>query len=211
LTPANWRDLERLFGARGACNGCWCMWWRLTKPEFEAGRGAANRRALRALVAGGAPVGLLGYAGDTAIGWCALAPREDTPRLERARNLKRFDDAAVWSVTCLFVAPTARRRGVSVRLLRAAARLARRQGATILEGYPVEPRQRVADPWVWTGVVSAFQRAGFVEVHRRSAYQPIMRLHLGRRRGGVDAGTAARHDATLAAGPDATRRQRSTG
>jgi len=26
LTRARWRDLEKLFGERGACAGCWCMY-----------------------------------------------------------------------------------------------------------------------------------------------------------------------------------------
>ena len=27
LTPRRWVDFEQLFGERGACGGCWCMWW----------------------------------------------------------------------------------------------------------------------------------------------------------------------------------------
>jgi GNAT superfamily N-acetyltransferase len=38
LTPARWRALEDLFGKNGACNGCWCMYWRV---------GAAYRKAPR--------------------------------------------------------------------------------------------------------------------------------------------------------------------
>ena len=45
LTPQRWADLERLFGANGACGGCWCMWWRLKRPEFDAGKGEGNRAA----------------------------------------------------------------------------------------------------------------------------------------------------------------------
>ena len=29
LTPKLWPALEDLFGERGACNGCWCMYWRI--------------------------------------------------------------------------------------------------------------------------------------------------------------------------------------
>jgi hypothetical protein len=29
LTPGLWPALEDLFGERGACNGCWCMYWRI--------------------------------------------------------------------------------------------------------------------------------------------------------------------------------------
>jgi len=82
----------------------------------------------------------------------------------------------VWSVSCLFVARPYRRRGVSVLLLKAAASRVRRRGGRIVEGYPVEPRQdKVPDPFVWTGLASAFRRAGFREVARRSKSRPIMR------------------------------------
>jgi GNAT superfamily N-acetyltransferase len=29
LTPDLWPALEDLFGKNGACNGCWCMYWRI--------------------------------------------------------------------------------------------------------------------------------------------------------------------------------------
>jgi hypothetical protein len=35
LTKERWSDFETLFGVRGACGGCWCMFWRLTRSEFE--------------------------------------------------------------------------------------------------------------------------------------------------------------------------------
>ena len=44
LTPERWKDFEELFGPRGACGGCWCMWWRLKRSEFEKLR--TNYRAL---------------------------------------------------------------------------------------------------------------------------------------------------------------------
>src|SRR5437867_9852589 len=85
LTPDRWPDLAALFGPRGASSGCWCMWWRQSRAEFAARRGDGNRRAFRALVEQGPPPGVLAYAGGRAIGWCAIAPRRDYPRLERSR------------------------------------------------------------------------------------------------------------------------------
>ena len=40
---------------------------------------------------------------NEAIGWMALAPREDYIKIENARSLKRIDDKPVWSITCLFI------------------------------------------------------------------------------------------------------------
>jgi GNAT superfamily N-acetyltransferase len=181
LTPERWADLEALFGQRGACGGCWCMWWRLKRSEFQSRKGAKNKRAFKAIVESGEAPGILAYDGDLPVGWCALGPRERYPVLERSRTLGRIDGQAVWSVTCFFVAKPFRRKGISVRLLKAAAEFARASGAGIIEGYPVDPRTASSpDPFVWTGLASAFRSAGFKEVARRSATRPLMRLGLGK-------------------------------
>src|SRR5262245_14495751 len=120
LTPDRWPDLEALFGERGACGGCWCMYWRLRRADFHAGKGQPNKDALRALVDAGPPPGLLAYVGGVAVGWCAVGPRETYPGLARSRILRPVDERPVWSITCLFVDRAHRRRGLSARLLRAA-------------------------------------------------------------------------------------------
>ena len=178
LVPDRWTDLERLFGARGACGGCWCMWWRLAHAEFERGKGEGNRRALRRLVAAGEEPGLLAYAEDEPVGWVAVAPRPKLRRLERSRILAPVDDRPVWSVVCFFVTKSQRACGVSVRLLEAAAQHVQRRGGRIVEGYPSEPQGRLPEAFAYTGVASAFRQAGFVEVARRSPTRPIMRLEI---------------------------------
>lgn len=184
VTPDRWDDLERLFGPRGVCAGCWCMWWRRQAKEWSQGKGDGNRRALRDVVRGDEPPGLLAYVDGEPAGWVALAPREAYPRLQKSRNFQPLDDTPVWSVTCFFVGRGFRKRGLTVELLNAAADHARKRGATVLEGYPVEPGQkRMADAWVFTGLAAAFRRAGFREVARPSKTRPIMRRTLGASRG----------------------------
>lgn len=179
LEEATWPDLEDLFGPRGASGGCWCMWWRRQKAEFEAAKGEGNRKALRRLAMDGEPLGVLAYEGEEVVGWCAVAPRDDYPRMERSRILARVDDRPVWSVSCFFVRKSHRRQGVSVPLLRAAADYAAGRGARTLEGYPHDPGEgRMADVFAWTGFVSTFRAAGFTEVARRSEKRPIVRLEL---------------------------------
>jgi len=97
-TRERWEDLARLFGPRGACAGCWCMWWRRTAAAWRAGKGEGNRRALRRLVDSGTPPGVIAYDGPDPVGWCAVAPREEFVRLAAARTLKPIDETPVWSV-----------------------------------------------------------------------------------------------------------------
>ena len=176
LTPDRWTDLEQLFGARGACGGCWCMWWRINRSIFNQQKGDKNKAAFKSVVDSGDIPGILAYSKGTPIGWCAIAPRETYPALERSRVLKRIDDKPVWSIVCLFIARTYRRKGVSIELLKAAADYARKRGGRIVEGYPVEPRKdEMPDAFAWTGLASAFLKAGFVECERRSETRPIMR------------------------------------
>ncbi|MFQ5662417.1 MAG: GNAT family N-acetyltransferase [Terriglobia bacterium] len=158
------------------------MWWRVKRSQFEKQKGRENKRALKRIVKSGEVPGLLAYAGGEPIGWCALAPRECYPVLDRSRTLKRVDAKPVWSLVCFFVAKPFRRRGVTVKLLRAAVSYARKRGARVLEGYPVEPRRKsgVPDAFAWTGLAAAFRRAGFREVLRRSETRPIMRYFIRR-------------------------------
>ncbi|HLA12482.1 MAG TPA: GNAT family N-acetyltransferase [Pyrinomonadaceae bacterium] len=174
---AHWDDLVELFGERGACGGCWCMFWRLPRKQFEAQKGTANKRALKKIVASGTPPGILAYRGKEVIGWCAVAPRTEYGALERSRILKPVDEKPVWSISCLFVKRGYRRQGISAQLLRAAVDFARSHGAKIVEGYPTETGEtQVADPFLWHGISSAFSAAGFTEVARRSPTRPIMRI-----------------------------------
>lgn len=155
------------------------MWWRMKRSQFEKQKGQRNKAALKRIVRSGEIPGLVAYVQGQPIGWCAVAPRETYPVLERSRTLRRIDDQPVWSVVCFFVAKPFRHKGITVELLKAAVEYARKHGARIVEGYPVEPRKsKLPDAFVWTGTSSAFRNAGFVEVLRRSETRPIMRYFI---------------------------------
>jgi GNAT superfamily N-acetyltransferase len=179
LTPDRWADLEALFGPRGACAGCWDMWWRRPRSEFEREKGEGNRAAFHALVESGVVPGILAYVDGQPAGWCAVLPREAYPSLARSRTLQPVDDQPVWSVACFFVARAHRRHGLTVRLLEQAVAHAASCGARIVEGYPVEPKTgKMPDAWAWNGTAATFRHAGFEEVVRRSPTRPIMRRHV---------------------------------
>jgi len=177
LTLDRWADFERLFGPRGACAGCWCMYWKLPRKEFNAGQGESNRLAQKAIVASGRTPGLLAYVDSVPAGWCALEPREVYPSLVRSRILAPVDETPVWSVTCFFVGRRYRHQGLTVALLRAAVEYVASQGGKVVEGYPVDTKEekKVPPAFIYHGTASAFRQAGFVEVARRSETRPIMR------------------------------------
>jgi GNAT superfamily N-acetyltransferase len=79
-------------------------------------------------------------------------------------------------VVCFFVNKRFRRKGLALKLLEAAVEYAAKQGGSIVEGYPIEAGAiRMADAFAYTGLASAFRKAGFAEVLRRSESRPVMR------------------------------------
>ena len=60
LTPERWPDLVDLFGPeRGANSGCWCMWPRIPRSEWNTLGKDGRKRRFSNLVKKGPPPGLL--------------------------------------------------------------------------------------------------------------------------------------------------------
>jgi len=177
LTSERWADFEMLFGHNGACGGCWCMWWRLKRSQYEKQKGAVNKKAIKKIVSSGSVPGILAYEKNIPIGWCAIEPRESYALLENSRVLKRIDNEKVWSVVCFFVDRKYRKKGVTEKLLEAALKHAKKNKVKIVEGYPIDSAKTPA-AFAWTGFASAFLKVGFKEVHRGSPTRPIMRYYL---------------------------------
>ncbi len=175
LTPARLSDFETLFGANGACAGCWCMWPRMGQSEWKAKKGEGTKRMMRALVKKGPPPGLLAYAGAEAVGWCAIAPRSTYSRLTRSKIFAPVDEEPVWSIMCFFVRRDWRQEGVTVALLDGAVRYVASQGGRMVEGYPTETDKVQPAAFVHQGLMGSFRRAGFREVARRSKHRPVVR------------------------------------
>jgi GNAT superfamily N-acetyltransferase len=134
---------------------------------------------MKTLISHGRVPGIMAYSGKTPIGWCSIAPRGDFVFLSRSRVLAPIDNESVWSVSCLFIGKEYRRQGVSVELLRAAVNYVKQKGGRVVEGYPTIPyATKIPDAFAWTGLLSAFKRAGFKEAARRSTSRPIMRLYV---------------------------------
>ncbi|MEM6676628.1 MAG: GNAT family N-acetyltransferase [Pseudomonadota bacterium] len=155
------------------------MLWRQTKREMDAGMGEGNRLAMKALFDAGHVPGLVAYHGSEAIGWIQVDRRSAFLRLETSRTLQPVYAAEVWSVSCFLIDKRYRLRVLSSRLLRGACAFAKGNGATVLEGYPIDtPKEKYPPVYAWTGFVGAFREAGFQEVVRRTPTRPIMRKTL---------------------------------
>lgn len=182
LTPDRWPDLEAIYNAKGCsvARGCWCMAYRIsgTPEPLPPGmtRARANRAALKALVDAGKPPGLIGYRGKVPVGWVSIAPREEYAKLKRSPVMKAVDEQPVWSVICFVVPAEYRGQGVAQALLAGAVDYARRQGATLVEAYPVDKPARSRDEFMWFGAKSMYDNAGFKEVARRKPQRPIVRI-----------------------------------
>jgi GNAT superfamily N-acetyltransferase len=179
-TPDRWADVVAVFEGPGDPGRCWCQWfYRGARVDRASADG--NRAALREQVTRTVP-GVLGYLDGEPSGWCAVAPRPSYTRLTRSRTLAgtpedELADPAVWSVTCFVVRRPARRRGLSGPLLAGAVDLARRGGARVVEGYPVDlAGQRAPAAGLYPGPLPVFLRAGFTEVRRTPRGRPVVRL-----------------------------------
>jgi len=158
------------------------MWWRETQAEFSRLLGEGNRKAMKAIVDESGVPGLLGYLDGEPVGWCSVAPRGEFGRLNRSPTLRAVDTRPVWSIPCFFVDRHHRNQGVASALLSGAVRYAKKRGAKIVEGYPMDPDSgRVDSSTAYVGIASMFRKVGFEEVARRSKPRPIMRLSLASR------------------------------
>lgn len=179
LGQGDWPLVETLFGEKGACGGCWCMYWRVPHggQAFDALLGPPARSALYGLIEAGKVHALLAVDDGQPVGWLCLGPVGDFPRISTVKALRHASQPDTWTVVCLYLDRHARRKGLGTRLLAAAREYAFDHGASVLEGYPVtvRPGSRMADAFAWTGVPAMFERAGFSHVERGPETRGIWR------------------------------------
>jgi len=90
--------------------------------------------------------------------------------------MKPVDEQPVWSVICFVVPAEFRGQGVAQALLEGAVKYAKKQGARLVEAYPVDKPKRSNDEFMWFGAKGMFDKAGFEEVARRKPQRPVVRL-----------------------------------
>jgi len=178
VSPDKWADLETLFSEHGIQNGCWCMYWRISRKECQHNYGEGNKQFLKKIVESGTIPGILAYRHEKPIGWCSVAPREDFPVIGRSPTLKPIDDQPVWSIVCFFVSKPYRHSRLTHLLIRAAIQYAKEHGARIVESYPIDVHAKYIEYERYSGLTTTFEKEGFKEVLRRSDRKPIMRYYV---------------------------------
>ncbi len=179
VTLSTWGDFERLFEAKGSPKACWCMLWRAASPtEWENADSAGRKRAMKARIDAGTPVGLLGYLGPEPVAWCSIAPLATYRRLSKEVEANHIEaNNKTWTIACFFVLRPHRRAGIVKRLIAAAVRHAQKHGASAIEAYPVDED---SPSYRFMGFVPVFTEAGFSEIGREGARRHHMRRTLER-------------------------------
>lgn len=172
VTPETQADFEALFDAPGGPKYCWCMAFRATPDEVKTKRSVEGRGQILARVAAGIPIGLIGYRDGSPAAWVSVGPKSSFRRLG---GPPAKPGEVIWSLSCMYVPRKLRGEGIAHKLIGAAIAEARRQGATSLEAYPVDPG---SPSYRHMGFVPAFERAGFVHVGEEGSRRHVMRLAL---------------------------------
>ena len=129
------------------------MYWR----ERVLPHGEPKKRAMAKIVREGREPGLLAYEDGEAVGWIALAPREEYGALLASPQYRPRDlDEDVWSIVCFTIDKSVRRQRIATALLEAAVAHAFERGASSVEAYP-----HVSDGRDYMGNTELFARAGF--------------------------------------------------
>jgi GNAT superfamily N-acetyltransferase len=200
IVPANqasWADLQAIFGVTDYPGRCYCqhfkteVWhWSLSDDE--------RRRRLREQTncddpSASSTTGLVAYlgadraggkpAGGEPVGWVAVQPRTEYPRLPKVRTVwsgRKEDkaDDSIWAVTCFVTRKGYRKRGLTYALAAATIGYARENGARALEAYPMitPPGKEITWGELYVGSRQVFAEAGFTEVHRPSPRRVVMRV-----------------------------------
>jgi GNAT superfamily N-acetyltransferase len=215
IVPANqvpWDDLHAVFGDRdsGRCN---CQRFKTRGWFWEQATDEQRRARLRDQAncddpAATSTTGLVAYLhapgerergpGSTPVGWVAVEPRTEYPRLLglptvwKGRPDEDKRDDSVWAVTCMVVRKGYRRRGVTYALAAAAVGYAKANGARALEAYAMltQPGREITWGELHVGARQVFAEAGLAEVSRPSVRRAVMRIDFATADGSITDGGA---------------------
>lgn len=170
LRIENWADFENLFLSKGILRNCWCMTWRMTKEEQRTNTPDYRKEYMKERVMSGVPVGLLAYDGNEAVAWCSVGPKSTHRGLGGNTSLPN-----IWSLTCFFILPAYRRRGLAHTMIAAAKQYAKENEGKYLEAYPVLPD---SPSYRHMGLVETFKKEGFAPTGMAGSRRRVMLFSL---------------------------------
>jgi GNAT superfamily N-acetyltransferase len=178
--PHHLDGFRALFDA--SSSSCFCRYWHFTGTKNEwldrcANRPEENLAEQSDALRGGdtSARGLVAIEDGVVVGWMKVAPREAMPKLTSLPVYKSLPfEEGTWSIGCLLVHPTARRRGVARALVLAAETHVRAWGGRVLEGHPRRSSAPLYDEEAWQGPERVFIELGFEPAHDVSPY-PVYR------------------------------------
>jgi GNAT superfamily N-acetyltransferase len=186
-----WADAEKVFGTRGDPSTCWCQFFKVTNADWKQLDGPTCAALLGGQVQDarenpGKPTpGLIAYQDGEPVGWVAVEPRTSYPTALRGKVItggssEAANDGSVWAVVCFVVRVGFRRRGIAGALLAAAVVHARKCGARVLEGYPVDvdEREKVSSADLYHGTLTIFEAEGFTVTARPVPGRALVTMRL---------------------------------
>ena len=191
VVPANeasWDDLVAIFGTTDYPGRCQCQRFKVVPWFWRDSTQEERTEMLRVQTACGDPdaestSGLVAYVEGEPVGWVAVEPRTEYPKLRTSRipwagRSEDKDDDEVWAVTCFAVRKGYRGRGLMYPLARATIEFARERGARAIEAYPMitQPGKEITWGELHVGARQAFEDAGFEEVTHPTARRVVMRF-----------------------------------
>lgn len=186
--PEDGEGLAQLFASEAS--PCYCRYWHFEGERNDwlercAMNPERNEAELReALLEGSDEArGLIARAEDgQIIGWMKLSPASSMRKLYDQRLYRKLpcfegDRSGVFTIGCLLVHPSWRKRGVARALISKGVELAPAWGARSIEAFPRRVPEGAHDADLFLGPEGVYLENGFRVVHEIGPY-PILRRDL---------------------------------
>lgn len=172
LSSANWNDFVSLMQTDSQCSECWCLNHR---APAGCATGMAAQKEMKQLTDQNKVGGLLAYSGTECVGWLSVDPMTAMVGHDCQSSAKPDE----WSIHCIFVKDEFRGQGISTKLIQAAVRFAKENGAKIVSAFPIPDQNRAKFPPYeaeFSGRYSTYAKMGFKSAGEPSDFYQRMEL-----------------------------------
>jgi GNAT superfamily N-acetyltransferase len=179
LTPETWPAFVDLVERRkGLFSGCYCTNFHCY-PDPPERKEIGNKAFKQRLVDDGRAHAALVFDGDEAIAWAQYGSVEELPnihhRKEWERTVERLPD---FRITCVFVDPRHRRRGLAEVAVRGALALIAAAGGGRVESYPhdIPPGKKMSSSFIYNSTRTMYERVGFTYERPKGQGNTVMSI-----------------------------------